>query len=56
MKTFKRISMDEIAVDGIIYNVDPSKKMLLKSQESGLEIYSVKLYGVTYYPCGINRS
>lgn len=50
MKQFKRIDMDTILIEGVVYSLNPIKKVDIKSQESKLYINSVKVDGVYYYP------
>lgn len=50
MKNIKRIDMDSFLIDGVVYSLNPIKKIEVKSQRGGYYIESIKIDGIYYYP------
>ena len=54
LKTFKRISEDRIALDGIIWTTDSEKWMPIRNNETGHMLHSIKVGDNYYYPMTID--
>lgn len=51
--TFKRLEDGNIALDGLVWGIDPAKAIDIKSEFTGNKIHSIKLEETYYYPYSI---
>lgn len=55
LKTFKRLSDDKVALDGLIWTTDPEKANTFKNEETGHIVHSIVVDGVPYFPMSIDN-
>jgi hypothetical protein len=55
LKTFKRLSEDKVALDGLIWTTDPEKANVFKNEETGHVVHSIVLGGIPYFPMSIDN-
>ena len=52
MKTFKRLSESKVLVEGIVWDLNPSKAVEMRNEETGDTMLSIRVEGLFYYPTG----
>ena len=55
LKTFKRLSENKIAADGIIWISDVDKAIEIIDNETGAKLHSIKYNGTYFYPYSIDN-
>jgi hypothetical protein len=55
LKTFKFLSEDTIALDGLIWGTDVEKRIEVEDTRTGGKVDSIKVHGNHYYPIAIDN-
>jgi hypothetical protein len=55
LKTFKFLSEETIALDGLIWSTDVNKRIEIEDTRTGNKIESIKLEDRYYYPIAIDN-
>jgi len=51
-KTFKRLSESKVLVENIVWDLNPSKAIEMRNEETGHIMQSIRVEGLFYYPTG----